>query len=107
MDTKFNSFKEFYPFYLGQHSEVVCRTLHFVGTFIGLTFLVIVLTTFQNKWWAFASPIPGYAFGFIGHYFFEHNKPATFKNPFYSFAADLVMFFQLLTGQIKFKHTNP
>ena len=103
MDTKFNSFKEFYPFYLSQHSEVVCRTLHFIGTFLGLIFLVLVLTTFDNKWWAFASPLFGYGLGFIGHFGFEHNKPATFKNPFYSFGADILMFVQLLTGKIKFK----
>jgi hypothetical protein len=103
MDTKFNSFKEFYPFYLSQHSEVVCRTLHFIGTFMGLIFLVLVFTTFDNKWWAFASPLFGYGLGFIGHFGFEHNKPATFKNPFYSFGADILMFVQLLTGKIKFK----
>jgi hypothetical protein len=99
----FKSFEEFYPFYLSEHSEVVCRTLHFIGTFLGLIFLVWVLATFDNKWWAFASPLFGYGFGFAGHFFFEHNRPATFKNPFYSFASDLKMFFELLTGKIKFK----
>ncbi|HTB31718.1 MAG TPA: DUF962 domain-containing protein, partial [Bacteroidia bacterium] len=44
-----------------------------------------------------------YGFGFAGHYFFEHNHPATFKNPFYSFGSDLKMFWQLLTGKIKFR----
>jgi hypothetical protein len=62
-----------------------------------------VLTTFENKWWAFAAPLWGYGFGFAGHFFFEHNRPATFKNPFYSFASDIRMFFELLTGKIKFK----
>ena len=103
MDNRFHSFKEFYPFYLSQHSEVVCRTLHFIGTLLGLLFAILVFTTFNNKWWALAAPLWGYALGFIGHYFFEHNKPATFKNPFYSFAADLVMFAQLLMGKIKFR----
>ncbi|MGP8215920.1 MAG: Mpo1-like protein [Bacteroidia bacterium] len=103
MANKFKSFKEFYPFYLQQHSEVVCRTLHFVGTFMGLIFLITVLATFDNKWWAFASPLFGYGMGFIGHFFFEHNKPATFRNPLYSFAGDILMFIELLTGKIKFK----
>jgi len=70
---------------------------------MGLIFLIFSLTTFDNKWWAFASPLFGYGLGFIGHFFFEHNRPATFKNPFYSFGADILMFFQLLTGKIKFK----
>ena len=47
----FKSFEEFYPFYLSEHSEVVCRTLHFIGTWLGLIYLIIVLTTFENKWW--------------------------------------------------------
>jgi hypothetical protein len=99
----FKSFEEFYPFYLSEHSEVVCRTLHFIGTWLGLIYLIVVLTTFENKWWAFAAPLWGYGFGFAGHFFFEHNRPATFKNPFYSFASDIRMFFELLTGKIKFK----
>jgi len=103
MSSKFNAFGEFYPFYLKEHSEPICRTLHFIGTAIGIVFLVVGSFTFTNKWWLLASPLWGYLFGFVGHYFFEHNQPATFKNPFYSFAADLVMFAQLLTGKIRFK----
>ncbi len=103
MPTKFNSFNEFYPFYLQEHSNVVCRSLHFIGTFIGIIFLVTVLVAFNNKWWAFASPLWGYGLGFAGHYLFEHNHPATFKNPFYSFGSDLKMFWQLLIGKIGFR----
>ena len=27
---RYTSFAEFYPFYLGEHSNLVCRRLHFV-----------------------------------------------------------------------------
>jgi hypothetical protein len=33
---------------------------------------------------------------------FEKNKPATFRQPVYSFLGDWVMFWQILTGKIAF-----
>jgi hypothetical protein len=30
--SSFNSFAEFYPFYLGEHSHPICRRLHFIGS---------------------------------------------------------------------------
>lgn len=34
--------------------------------------------------------------------FFEKNRPATFKHPFYSLWGDWVMFKDMLVGKIKF-----
>ncbi len=99
---QFNSFKEFYPFYLAQHSNTICRKLHFVGLLLGIAWLFVVLYTGLNSWYILLSFLSGYGFGFIGHFMFEKNKPATFKNPFYSFAGDIKMFIDLLTGRIKF-----
>lgn len=42
-----------------------------------------------------------YAFAWVGHFFFEKNKPATFKYPFYSFAGDFAMWYKCITGSIK------
>ena len=47
-------------------------------------------------------PIAGYGFAWVGHFAFEHNKPATFKHPWYSLCADFVMFRDLLLGRLKF-----
>ena len=47
-------------------------------------------------------PLIGYGFAWVGHFFFEKNRPATFKNPWYSLAGDWVMLWQVLTGKIKF-----
>ena len=41
MDKEYKSFKEFYPFYLSEHMNPICRGLHFIGTFcvIGIIFI--------------------------------------------------------------------
>jgi hypothetical protein len=46
-------------------------------------------------------PVVGYGFAWIGHFFFEHNRPATFTYPFYSFAGDWVMFRDMLIGRVR------
>jgi hypothetical protein len=99
---QFNSFKEFYPFYLSQHQNSICRKLHFIGLLLGIAWLFIVFAAKLNPWFILISLAFGYGFGFIGHFIFEKNKPATFKNPFYSFAGDIKMMIDLLTGKIKF-----
>lgn len=94
------SFSEFYPFYLSEHSHRTCRRLHFTGTTLGLVCLVLALVTL-NAWWILAALVVGYAFAWVGHYFFEKNRPATFTYPLYSFAGDWVMWKEILTGKIK------
>ncbi|AMX02443.1 DUF962 domain-containing protein [Microbulbifer thermotolerans] len=96
---KFQSFRDFYPFYLQEHSNPICRRLHFVGT--GLVILLFATALVTGELLLFAAmPIAGYGFAWIGHFFFEHNKPATFKNPFYSLWGDFVMFKDMLLGRI-------
>jgi hypothetical protein len=98
----FNSFAEFYPFYLGEHRNPTCRLLHFVGSNLVLGILLLMVLT--QLWWLVAAAlVTGYAFAWIGHFFFEKNRPATFKYPFYSFVGDWVMWWQLLTGKIRFE----
>jgi hypothetical protein len=65
-------FPEFYPRYLAEHSNRTCRRLHFAGT------------------------------AWVGHFFFEKNRPATFTHPLLSFAGDWVMWKDMLTGRIRF-----
>ena len=98
---KYSSFSDFYPFYLAEHSNRTCRRLHFVGTSLGLACFATALAT-QNWWWLLAGLVAGYAFAWVGHYFFEHNRPATFTYPFYSFLGDWVMWKDMLSGRIKF-----
>ena len=99
--TRYSSFADFYPFYLSEHSNRTCRRLHFIGTTLGLFFLLHALSTL-NFWWLLAGLVCGYAFAWVGHFFFENNRPATFTHPFYSFVGDWVMWKDHLTGKIKF-----
>ncbi len=98
---RFSSFSEFYPYYLSEHNHPTCRRLHVIGSLSVLLVLAYVLMT--QKWvWLWLLPVLGYGFAWVGHFFFEHNKPATFKYPLYSFVGDWVMFWQVITGKIKF-----
>ena len=99
--SQFSSFREFYPFYLGEHSNTACRRLHFLGSTLVLGCLGILAWT-RNPWWLLYALLCGYGFAWIGHFFFEHNKPATFRHPFYSFVGDWVMYKDMLTGRVKF-----
>ena len=97
----FNSFKAFYPYYLKEHRNVTCRRLHFVGSLLVLMVIISALLsqTYALLW---LLPVIGYGFAWVGHFFFEKNRPATFKHPFYSLWGDWVMFKDILTGKIKF-----
>lgn len=98
---KFTTFAEFFPFYLGEHQNRVCRTLHFVGTSLALGCLIQLALT-RNPAWLIAGLLMGYAFAWVGHFVFEKNKPASFKQPLYSFMGDWVMWWGLLTGKLPF-----
>jgi hypothetical protein len=96
----FASFAEFYPFYLSEHANRTCRRLHFVGSSLSLVCLAALLAT-GNPWWLLAGLLCGYGFAWVGHFFLEKNKPATFSHPFYSFAGDWVMYRDIWRGRIK------
>ncbi len=96
---RFASFREFYPFYLGEHANRTSRRLHFVGS-CGVLLLVGVALVSARPLWLLAALFCGYGFAWIGHFFFEKNRPATFRHPFYSFAGDWVMFRDILLGRI-------
>lgn len=98
--TRYQSFREFYPYYLAEHSNVQCRRLHFIGSWGVLVVLVAALVT-ANPWWLLAMPLIGYGFAWVGHFVFEKNKPATFRYPLYSLIGDWVMFADILRGRVR------
>ncbi|MBX3655328.1 MAG: DUF962 domain-containing protein [Ramlibacter sp.] len=97
----FRTFAEFYPFYLTEHSNRTCRRLHFVGSSLALSCLLLFATTGQPLF-ILAGLLCGYGFAWIGHFGFEKNKPASFKRPLFSFMGDWVMYRDILTGKIPF-----
>jgi hypothetical protein len=97
---RYASFREFYPFYLGEHANPTSRRLHVCGTLLALG---VAATAFATRRLAllWAVPVAGYALAWVGHYFFEKNPPATFTHPLYSLRGDLMMVYEVLTGRLR------
>ena len=96
MNKKYKSFKQFYPFYLSEHMNPICRGLHFIGTF---SVIGIIIISFFNIKVLLCAPLCGYGFAWVGHLFFEKNRPATFTYPLYSFIGDWIMFKDILISK--------
>ena len=105
MEKQYKTLKEFYPYYLEEHRHPISRLLHFVGT--GLLLVILGTSVFSGNYtWLIPIPLVGYGFAWIGHFFFEKNKPATFQYPLFSLASDFILFFDLLVGKEKFRDSN-
>ena len=97
----FASFRDFYPFYLQQHTNTVSRRLHVCGTLLALALVLAALLT--GRWTLLPlALLAGYGPAWVGHFLFEHNKPATFGHPFYSLRGDLTMLGEVLSGRRRF-----
>ena len=97
----YGSFSEFYPFYLSEHANRTCRRLHFVGT--SLVILIAISAIASGRYgllWLL--PVVGYASAWVGHFYFEKNRPATFRYPRYSLIGDFVMYKDIWSGKIRF-----
>ncbi len=100
---EFRNFREFYPYYLSEHSDPRCRALHYLGSLLVLSVLAVALWT--RRWtllWTL--PLIGYGFAWAGHFIFEHNRPATFRYPVFSLMGDWVMLGDFVTGRL---HRRP
>ena len=89
--------KEFYPFYLSEHRKPGNRVLHFMGTTCFLLCLILAFE-FSKLWLLFLGIVLAYGCAWTGHFVFEKNRPATFKYPFFSLAADFRLYFEVLVG---------
>lgn len=93
------SFAEFWPFYVAEHSRAGTRALHAVGTLTGTALLVAFVAT--GRWWLVPLAfVPGYGAAWVAHFFIEHNRPASFKYPLWSFLADYKMVALMLAGRM-------
>jgi len=92
---RYNSFKSFYPFYLSQHQNKTCRLLHYVGSGMALCWIIMAIIEVEALYLVLAL-VNGYLCAWVGHLFFEKNKPATFTYPWYSFLGDWYMLLNAL-----------
>src|SRR5947208_1454278 len=96
---EFNSFEEFWPHYLAEHSKPETRALHAIGTMAAVACAAALIA--KRKWrWLPLALIPGYGAAWLAHFFIEHNKPATFDHPLWSFIADYKMIGMMATGEL-------
>ena len=96
----FASFADFYPYYLGEHANRSCRLLHFVGTTLVLATAAAALLAGHPSW-LLLMPLFGYGFAWVGHFYFEKNRPATFRHPLYSLMGDFVMYRDIWIGRVR------
>ena len=99
--SRYTSFREFYPFYLSEHANPTCRRLHFIGSTLVLLIVVVAILR-RDARWLWLAPVAGYGFAWVGHVFFEKNRPATFTYPLYSFIGDWAMYRDILARRIRF-----
>ena len=98
-DAEFRSFEEFWPFYLREHSKKANRALHFAGTTAAMAILAASAVA-RRPAWLLAAPVVGYGLSWVGHFFIEQNRPATFRYPAWSFRGDLRMWAMTVQGTL-------
>jgi len=102
----FQSFADFYPFYLGEHSDPRNRACHYLGTCAGVAVLGAAIALGAPLLGAL-TPVAGYAGPWFGHFVFERNRPATFRYPLWSLMGDFRMLFEAATGRLDHSHFQP
>ena len=96
---RYESFREFWPFYLREHSKPRTRLLHYAGTTLVVLIAIMAVVT-GNCWLLIAMPLAGYGFAWASHAAVERNRPATFTYPAWSLRADFKMWWMWLTGRL-------
>ncbi len=96
---KIRTYREFWPYYLQEHARPETRAVHFAGTSLA-TLCIAALIFSGNLWFIPAALISGYGPAWIGHFFIEKNRPATFTYPFWSLISDYRMVWVWMTGHL-------
>ncbi len=93
------SFSEFWPHYVAAHRHPATRAVHCAATLLGWGLLASAVV-FRNAWLALAAPIVPYPLVWLSHFYIEHNRPASFGHPGWSWLADQKMVYLMLTGKM-------
>jgi hypothetical protein len=96
------NYSDFYRFYLTEHRNIMSRRLHAAGSSLGIYFFTQAIRQRKAKYVLYGL-VSGYACAWVGHFVFEKNKPASFKQPLYSFISDWRMLSDILRGNLSLK----
>jgi hypothetical protein len=99
MSEPYKNYREFWTLYVSEHRDPMNRWLHFLGTTLALS--CVLWACLYSVYWLFAGPLFGYAFAWFGHFFLEHNRPATFRHPLWSLRGDFQMYLYMLAGKME------
>lgn len=102
MEKEYKDFKSFYAYYLKEHQKPGTRITHFIGTSLFFIWVFLAIANL-NFWYFLYGIITAYFFAWVGHFFIEKNKPATFKYPWMSLKGDFKLYFQIWSGKEGFK----
>jgi len=91
---------EYYKHYLSLHQNINCRRLHFIGQLVTILYVMYALHS-GYVILLLAAPFIIYPFAWSGHYFFENNTPAAYKDPIKAKISDWIMFKDIILGKIK------
>ncbi len=96
----FDTFNQFWPYYLSEHADPVTRLLHIIGTAMSLAFIALMAWSGDLRLLA-GAVVAGYGLAWYSHLFIERNRPATFRYPVWSLMGDLRMFSLACVGRLE------
>ncbi|GHJ39001.1 hypothetical protein Sm713_46100 [Streptomyces sp. TS71-3] len=98
MQRTFDSYEEFWPYYVAMHSKAATRWVHLAGTLTGLAVSTYGLARGRKRY-AAALPLLGYGAAWSAHLLIEKNNPASFGYPAWSLRGDIQMIRMMLAGR--------